>query len=417
MVKGLPAKLSAAVKNKSIHTFIHPDVDQDDSLDSLSPQQKSYICGALAKAKSDLQVVSVRNVKDLLAAAFSDKQIVKASLRHNFYNEFVNLSSPNTSLESAINYLTDNNENRFWAALEQDLFSGKSDSASQLLDLFAQHFGFRKLYPKDFGSKLLRQIRCIPPFILRRKIKFPLLTMSRCIQVSQFARETDHEDVSLLFLASSRQAIRYSDDDDTKKQPPKTPEDIDAKLQSILTEINQEAILQHVGRPIDTASATFSPGTATTNSVDEFNEIVTSFYVHLQRHTHRLVEPVDLNASFTEAHGLLEEAFFQKGGWDAALTEAETGVNGGIRFVLNVMTEHYKHTQKEKYMKSVLKIALKPLKWDERLGLTRAILKRQEHNLPQEVVSQPEKYVKDLEDILKTYVQSQDKLKYMLRSY
>jgi hypothetical protein len=51
------------------------------------------------------------------------------------------------------------------------------------------------------------------------------------------------------------------------------------------------------------------------------------------------------------------------------------------------------------------------------VSLARAILKRLEHNLPQQVVSQPEKYAKELKDILKTYVQSQDRLKSMLRSY
>jgi hypothetical protein len=417
MVSSIPAKLSAAVKSKSVRTFIYPDIDQDDSLDSLSPQQKSRIGGALAKAKSDLEVVSAQNVKDLLAAAFSDKQIVKASLRYNFYNSFANLPQPNTSLESAIKYLTGNNENRFWAILEQDLFSGKDDSANQLLDLFAQHYISRKLYPKDFGSKLLRQIRCIPPFILRRKIKFPLLSMSRCIQVSQFAQQTDHDDVSLLFLASSRQAILYSDKDDTGKQSQKTPEDIEGTLQSILTEIDQEALLRHVARPIDAARATFLPGAATTNSFDEFNEIVTAFYVHLQRHSYRLIEPADLNVASSEASALLEKAFFKKGGWNAALTEAETGVNGGIRFVLDVMTEHFKHVHQEEYLEQALKTALKPLEWEEMVSLTQAILKRLEHNLPQTVVSQPEKYASELKDILKTYVQSQDRLKSMLRSY
>ena len=417
MVSSIPAKLSAAAKSKSVRTFIYPDIDQDDSLDSLSPQQKSRIGGALAKAKSDLLVVSVQNVKDLLAAAFSDKQIVKASLRYNFYNSFANLPQPNTSLESAINYLTGNNENRFWAALEQDLFSGNSASAIQLLDIFAQHYISRKLYPRDFGSKLLRQIRCIPPFILRRKIKFPLLSMFRCIQVSQFAQETDHEDVSLLFLASSRQAILHSDKDVNGKQSQKAPEDIEETLQSILTEINQEALLRHVVRPIDAARATFLPGAATTNSFDEFNEIVTAFYIRLQRHTYRLIEPVDLNVASSEARALLEKAFFKKGGWDAALAEAETGVNGGIRIVLDVMTEHFKHDHQEKYLDQALETALKPLDWEKTVSLTQAILKRLEHTLPQQVVSQPESYARELKDILKTYVQSQDRLKTMLRSY
>jgi ATP-dependent Lon protease len=417
MVSSIPAKLSAAAKSKSVRTFIYPDIDQDDFLDSLSPQQKSQITGALAKAKSDLLVVSVKNVKDVLAAAFSDKEIVKASLRHNFYIPVANFPQPENSLESAIIYLVGNNENRFWAVLEQDLFSGNSDSAIQLLELFAQHYISRKLYPKDFGSKLLRQIRCVPPFILRRKIEFPLLSVSRCIQVSQFAQETDHEDVSLLFLASSRQAIHYSDKDDTGKQSTKAPEDIEETLQSILNEINQEALLRHVARPIDAARATFSPGAVTTNSFDEFNEIVTAFYVHMQRHTYRLIEPVDLNAASSKASALLEKAFIKKGGWDAARTEAETGVNGGIRFVLDVMTEHFKHVHQEEYLEQALKTALKPLDWEKTVSLTQSILKRLEHNLPQQVVSQPEKYVKDLKEILKTYVQSQDKLKSMLRSY
>jgi hypothetical protein len=417
MVGSIPAKLSAAVKSNSVRTFICPDINQDDSLNSLSPQQKSRISGCLAKAKNDLQVVSVQNVKEILAATFSDKQIVKSSLQHNFYNSYANLRQSETSLDSAINYLTDNNEKRFWAVLEQDLFSGISDSATQLLDIYAHHYISRKLYPENFGAKLLRQIRCIPPFILRRKIKFPLLSMHLCIQLSQFTRETDHEDVSLLFLANSQQAIPYSDKEETGDLSPKSPEDIEETLQSILSEINQDAILQHVARPIDAARATFTPGVATTNTFDEFNEIVIAFYIHLQRHSYRLIEPVDQNAASLKARALIEKAFFRKGGWDAAQTEAETGVNGGMRFVLDVMTEHIKHVNREEYQDSAIDAALKPLGYESRIKLTQAILNRLSHNLPKKIITQPEKYEKELKDILKTYVQSQDKLKSKLRSY
>jgi hypothetical protein len=81
------------------------------------------------------------------------------------------------------------------------------------------------------------------------------------------------------------------------------------------------------------------------------------------------------------------------------------------------MTEHFKHVHQEEYLEQALKTALKPLEWEEMVSLTQAILKRLEHNLPQTVVSQPEKYASELKDILKTYVQSQDRLKSMLRSY
>ena len=82
-----------------------------------------------------------------------------------------------------------------------------------------------------------------------------------------------------------------------------------------------------------------------------------------------------------------------------------------------MMTEFFKHKHSKNHINFVLTSALKPLEWKEKVGLTQAILNRLKPNLPQEVLSQPEKFTRELEYLLKTYVQSQDKLKSMLRSY
>ena len=224
MVKGLPEKLVAASIVDSIKVFIHPEIDQDHSLQCLSPGEKQRVEGAIAKTKGtlSLQTVEVSDINDLLQAVISNEQKILASLRQGFYKILIPPFAKKTPTINAALFLTYNNEKLFWKVLEQSLLSGRNKEAKELLQALSMFHVHRETYPKGLGLSLFRLVISIPPETRRLKLDFPLLPMSECIQLSQFANETDHDDVRLLFKAAFgeniKRSLKIEDLADTKEE-------------------------------------------------------------------------------------------------------------------------------------------------------------------------------------------------------
>jgi len=207
MVKGIPAKLRAACGDESINTFIHPAIDVDGSLDSLSPQEKKEIVTSLIKAKRNIRTMAVRDVGELIETVFSEENVVMSSLRKDYYTVSAPFSAGQTPMGRATAYLTKNKERRFWKVLERQLLEGRSDDAKKLLDALTEFHTRNETYPTGLGYQLLRLVQSLPPETRRLKISFPLLPVSSCIQISRFATDSDQKDVPLLFKATSGEGI------------------------------------------------------------------------------------------------------------------------------------------------------------------------------------------------------------------
>ena len=418
MVSGIPAKLKAAIKEDVIGTFIHPALEKDGSLESLSPNEKERVAGAIGKAKRLIRTVAVHDLGELAPKIFSDEQVVLSSLRLGFYQVPIPFTAKQTPIERTVQYLADDHEHRFWKSLEGQLIEGRNEDVKVLFQAFARFYIHRKRYPKDLGHKILQLLQSLPPETRRLKVVFPMIPISECIQLSQFAQESDYEDVSLLFRAVSGRMAAPLGKESEKSGSGSNTEDENGteKLRLVLSEMDED-MLTLIGLPIDSARAAYVMESITVKSYDAFLETIASFYIHLMRYTGKVSDPVERSASEAAAIKLLERAFSRDGGFNEALFEAKNGTNGGLRLVLDVMTERFKKEEKEKHVNLVLKLALDPLNWEGKVALMGALLKRLEPFLTPKIASQPpERYTQHYETIVRGYVQSMDQLKSLLRS-
>ena len=418
MVSGLQAKLTAAIDTKSINTFLHPDLDQDGSLDSLSPNNKQHIAGDIAMAKRNLQLTGVRDINDLVRLSFSDEHIVLASLERGFYETSTSSANTDSPIGKTANFLGLKNSLRFWKTLERQLMEGRNDDVKNFLRAMADFHLKGKTYPKDFGHKLLQLMQSLPPTTRRFKIIFPLLSMTQCIGLSQFAEESDHQDVKSLFRATSGEVIGQSVriDGDISSGDAIADTCGNENLSLVISEIDADA-LTVIGHPIDLARATYLLDSVTVRSYNDFVDTITSFYIHLVRHTRKISEPVDRATAGAEAIALLERAFSRNGGFNAALSESKIPVNGGLRFILDRLAEQFKMEQQEKHVNHILKSALDPLDWERKVDLMEALLKRLQSHLPADILSQsPDRFAGQYEGIVKAYVRSKDQIKSLFRS-
>jgi len=409
-VRSLPAKIKAARADRRIARFICPSLDADDSLQVLSPSEQEAARDVLTAAAGELRTESVEDIAGLAQAVWDGDDIVLSALRKSFFFECDDDDGSSASpMDRAASFFTQDNEGRFWSCLERHLLAGKARDAQALLRASLDFHIRRKEYPAEFGARLLALCRSLPRPVRRLKKLFPLAPLRTVTRLAALAGEPDREDLRALLDAILGRAGQPA-----QTRPADMPSAAGA-VDAVLEEIDAETLNATIGAPIDAARAGYALEEATIDSHEEFYDTVCAFYTHLLRHTGVISAASDEHLA-EDALALLQKAFADRGDVDAALAEARDGINGGMRNVLDAMTECFKAEQQTRRVSRVLKEAVDPLDWKERVSFTSGLLARLAPLLPPEMRSlPPERFARHYETIARAYVSTLDGLKKLLR--
>jgi len=418
-VKAIPAKIEAVMADDSVRLFICPNLNQDKSLKTLSPGEHQRSLEAIMAAKNTMRIRQVLAVSELIKLVFAEEDIVLASLRLGFYDPIGRPTESNSSTDEVAQYFYQGNSQRFWVALERFLLSGNVDKVKELLESFARYHNARQQYASLLGQKLQQLLYSLPPATRRLTITFPLLDTSLCIRLSQFAQEHDYEDVCVLFEAAHGRFTATESmipEPTTKNQS--QPENDSRPFNTVTAMISEPALAQKLHIPIDSACGSFILKKSTVASWEQFEKTLVAFYIHLQRHlSPHAIELLDHQEAKTKALALLERTFRNHNGRQQAVVQAIDGTHGGIKSVLDAVTEQFKSEQQADYIQRIFTDALSPLDWDGRVAFMRAALQRLAPFLPEEIKTQPpERFAHDYEVIVQTFVQSFDKVNQLLRT-
>ena len=210
------------------------------------------------------------------------------------------------------------------------------------------HLG-RKCYPQYFGEQLYRLTMSLPLLARRLDDLFPIVSIDQCIALSQYAKQTDHNDVQTLYKLTSPDEFAKKIDTTAEEGPlPTSGADQEGQLlRKILFELSDTSLTQKIGKSLDDARANYSMKTVRVKDASEFNQALTGFYIHMLRHTQSPEGHVSRDAAAAEAIDRIENTFRSMGGYDAAVAEAKTGTKGGLHYIFNMMVDHEKMVQKE----------------------------------------------------------------------
>lgn len=422
-VKALSAKIKAALEDKSIRHFVYPALDADSSLAVLSPLETEKAKIAVINARGRLKLTAVSNIADLAKAVFTNEAIVIASLHESFFSVDSSKWHQADPISLVVRFLTENNDTRFWNVLEQHLYAGESEKAKALLLARAQFHIRNRTYPREFGRKLIQLLRSLPPAVRKLKISLPVMPPSACVKMSQFAAEPDADDIRLLYNAASGKGV-WTEPSAIKavQTCDKTTDQKDqAAVDTVISEIDSSALARAVDMPIDTARATYMLDSLMVESSEQFYDCISAFYLNIQRHVNSPSESLDHNTVRAEAIALIDRIFFNKGGLRAAMHEACEPVHGGMKFILDCMTEQFKIEARNKHVNRVVKEALSPMEPDAQIAFVRTLLKRLAPHLPERIASAPpESFLKEEESlklIVTTYVKSLDRMSEVFRRF
>jgi len=186
-VRSIPAKLEAALQVPEVRTFIHPALDEDNSMQALSPAETERIAEAVVNAKGRIRLANVGDISGLLQEGVSEEGVVLASLRSGFFEPAGRTAPQGSRVDDAVRFLSEGNDGRFWRVLEAHLLEGRGAEARALLLARSRYHVWRRQYPGGFGGRLLQLVRSLPPATRRLKTSFPLLAMGHCLAVCRFA--------------------------------------------------------------------------------------------------------------------------------------------------------------------------------------------------------------------------------------
>jgi len=417
-VRGIPAKVAAAAEDPGIVRFVYPSTASDRSLQILSPKERQRIEEAIVTATARLETVPVTDVGEVIESCVSERALVMAALGNAYFGHGLELDAEPERTRGAVAFLMTGNEQRFWRALEADLRTGRSAEARELLAARAKYQTRSRAYPSGLGRQLLQLVQSLPPTTRRLKLTFPLLQVDECAKLVTFAKREDQEDVACLFDAvQERHVARPRQRRGRRTSKASAKSDALAAVEAVLEQIDAGALAQRIGKPIDDARAAYVLQDVIADSYDLFLDTIAAFYLALLRHTELNPNLAPSGILEAEAVDLLERAFRDKGGRNRAWAEARDGVHGGLRFVLDVMTEQFRTERQTKHVSGVLVGALDPLDWNARVAFMEVFLDWLAPHLPSEIREQPpEQFVRHYELILLSYVRSLDQVKQLLRS-
>jgi len=418
-VIGLPEKVKAAVKEKSSKIFIYPDPARDRSIAEFTPDEFNRIKHELDALRDSIELLAVSDIAQVIKHLTIEEDIVQASLKTGFYGIKKSTLKSNNPVNKIAAILTENNEKRFWNILEFYFLAGEIKRARGLLECFVSHHNQKRVYPDSFGIRLMQLMLSIPVTIKRRYKLFPLLPVKHIIDLVQSASKTDYEDVKDLFNAVSGDfpATIRAKKDSKKLKSTSNDQQPDMLLEYFLESLTAENITSKISFPIDSARAAYSMDKITIEGYEEFYEAIVSFYSHLLRHLDQIKGVISNHDLAPEATALLERTFARDGGEKAAYSEALNCTKGGLKFILDKMTEQYKAEEKHKYIRSAFKGILDPFDFKKKTSLMKAFLNKFGANLPEDIRNQPpEKYQESYEEIITSYAESLEQVVRKLRT-
>ena len=420
-VRALPTKLAAVKAHRDIRMFIYPDLVRDRSLDILSPVELDQSRQALIDARDGLRLVAVGDIAALVREVFSEEAIVLASLKSGFFQTKSDSAQPSDPVSATIRFLTNNNEQRFWSSLQHHFIHGDGDQGKQLLATLAHFYLQHRRYPKRLGGQLNELLAALPPVVRKLKMTFPLLEMSLAIGLSQFAHPADHDDVALLFetlrgkTCPKPHRVLATGSNNNRKEINDSSSQV---FDQVVDQLSAAAFARDQGIAIDAARGSFLLTAATVDSHDQFIETVTAFYLHLERYRQNHPDqPLDPQTIPPKALALLESTFARDGGIPAAFVRARDGLQGGMRSILDAVTEQFKTERYRDHVRCVFGQKLDPMDWQAKVAFMQTALQRLAPFLPEEIKNQPpQRFARDYEELINILVQSMDRLGQMLKS-
>ena len=411
-VQSLSQKAQAAREEPAISGFCFPALDSDASLKKLTPKLHETLTGDIRACRGRIELFEIKHIADVIKKTLTPEARVIAALRSGYYDYKHDSSKASLIIEQ----LTSNLESAFWTALETSIIEKNTSQVHNLLDRYISYYHTKHKYPPGFGKQLNLLLKSLPGVILKTPGLMPLISKSDCDSLVTYAGTNDQHDIKILQKTIRKPLETASNKQDQEQTLCTSSKRAEILLNHLLEQIETVLFDSTLQIEFDTARERFYCEQNSVKNYDELMKLLERFYTHMLRHTKTVPDKLDENRLMSEGLNLVQNAFPGKESLNAMINDAKRGTNGGLKAILDAITDYLKESTQQKHILTTFKEALDPL--DQVIKIELAHLFKEQHSalLPPEIINQPvEDIAENIEPILLTFIEAKMQLTHTFR--
>lgn len=415
-VASLAVKLETAA-SCGIKKFYCARLNPEDPLAAIDAEELTAADNAVRRHRQhrDIQIKFMDDISDLFEQAFSDSQILIAAINAGAFDKGL-VFEPKRPAERIVQKIFSMDKEEFRKCLS---FLTMKEDFTNISLLWYRYLGSSisaGRYPTGCGQLLYEYMCSIPPHIKSSgRIKNPFISLGIFARLSQLAGKDNYDDLGLFFDSNRGRYLKpaktvAAGDSDNENDVL----DVCAVFDSVASSISLENLDKQFGTKIDSARASFVLPSATAENYDEFTDFTEAFYNHLCGFTS--MKPAIKGSNGSQSAGvyrLIDRAFAHKGGFAEARCRAIDGSQGGLRVVLDEITEQFKRDIYTDQVNAAFKRAIDIKDDNEKKAFVVGALKRLHQFLPPRLANRgPEFLLGHTEMLAKIYVKAIDAIRH-----
>lgn len=412
LVGMLPEKLLAAADDPSVRRFVHPPVDRDGS-GAWTAEVLTAWDEARRRSDHRVRLLPCTDIRKAVCATLWRDSVVIAAIRRGLLHASTRPEAPTWA-----NDLLATDEAAWLKRLDRRIHRGQKPAAQRLLEARLQDAVQRGVYPTGLGADLRGALQTVPIGRIHSRLNGKLISTRLMQDITNLAQPGDAEDLERLAdatghgtghrsTASAGQAEYKTADGPGSLS---TPEE---NLEWLVEQRSERSTAQRIDRLLDEARLSFVVEHDGPWEAPAFIDLIASFYAHTFRHA-GITLPANTAHLQGLAMSLVNQAFAREGGYKAAIANAQDHVHGGMRRVLDLMTDTLKAQLRAADTYNANALALDGRDYDKALAQAKHLARQ----LPQphkEVA--PELLVNQLEPLIDATVESDNRFDRILRKH
>jgi len=177
-------------------------------------------------------------------------------------------------------------------------------------------------------------------------------------------------------------------------------------INGLLAVLDERHIAQVVTIPIDETRNRYPLSSNTANDFHEFDSIITDFYNYLFANSVSQGGSLPASVASSRAKEIIEREYRKKNGDIVmAYNDGHDGTNGGMRVVLDTITEGVKAEVVENHIRNAFDRHVAPNDWLRKVELIRQFISQCGPYLSSSMqTDQPERYAGNYSELIRNYV-------------
>lgn len=190
-----------------------------------------------------------------------------------------------------------------------------------------------------------------------------------------------------------------------------------SRISSMIEELRETTIARKIGIPHDTARNGFAIQKNVVANYQEFEHLISSYYSH----HYQMAYPgcsLPWSECLDRAKHVLEQEYHRRRRGDlvSCYKNAEAGLDGGVRAILDTLAESIKADATQRYVREVFDRYVSPVEWSDKVAIIQEFFNECGRYLSPAVdQSDPSRYARDYNTIVNAYVMSLQEVSSMFR--